>query len=117
MNGWMCGYLFVSLYVYLYLCTDMLRAMMVKMDLSALHSAASDLGMPELVEGLPAAAEGASSASASAVQSWDDDMLRRLHRLLFEVAVVEGSLVCPESGRRFPVKDGIPNMLLHEDEV
>ena len=27
-----------------------------------------------------------------------------------------GDLVCPETGRRFPVSDGIPNMLLNEDE-
>jgi multifunctional methyltransferase subunit TRM112 len=33
------------------------------------------------------------------------------------VEVVEGCLVCPESGREFPIKDGIPNMLLNEDEV
>ena len=25
--------------------------------------------------------------------------------------------VCPETGRKFPVADGIPNMLLNEDEV
>jgi multifunctional methyltransferase subunit TRM112 len=47
----------------------------------------------------------------------DVDMLKELHHLLFEVHVLEGHLVCPESGRRFPIKDGIPNMLLHEDEV
>ena len=47
----------------------------------------------------------------------DNDMLRELHNLLFEIHVQEGSLICPESGRKFPIKDGIPNMLLHEDEV
>jgi multifunctional methyltransferase subunit TRM112 len=47
----------------------------------------------------------------------DVDMLKELHHLLLEVHVLEGHLVCPESGRRFPIKDGIPNMLLHEDEV
>jgi hypothetical protein len=26
-------------------------------------------------------------------------------------------LTCPETGRKFPVTKGIPNMLLHEDEV
>ena len=28
---------------------------------------------------------------------------------------MEGELECPESGRRFPVSEGIPNMLLTED--
>jgi len=26
-------------------------------------------------------------------------------------------LICPESGRKFPISKGIPNMLLNEDEV
>jgi multifunctional methyltransferase subunit TRM112 len=30
---------------------------------------------------------------------------------------VEGILLCPDTGRKFPIKDGIPNMILHEDEV
>ena len=34
-----------------------------------------------------------------------------------QVEVVEGELECPESGRKFPVSEGIPNMLLKEDEV
>ena len=34
-----------------------------------------------------------------------------------QIEVVEGNLVCPESGRKFPIQNGIPNMLLREDEV
>lgn len=34
-----------------------------------------------------------------------------------QVEVMEGNLVCPESGRKFPINNGIPNMLLNEDEV
>jgi uncharacterized protein YbaR (Trm112 family) len=29
--------------------------------------------------------------------------------------VVEGELICPESGVKFPIKNGIPNMLLQEE--
>ena len=47
----------------------------------------------------------------------DDNMIKLLHKLLFETVVVEGNLICPESGRKFPIVNGIPNMLLHEDEV
>ena len=42
---------------------------------------------------------------------------RKLHHALLEVELIEGALVCPETGRKFPVTKGIPNMLLHEDEV
>jgi len=47
----------------------------------------------------------------------DEKFLKVLHHVLFEVIVVEGHLVCPESGRKFPISKGIPNMLLDEDEV
>ena len=35
----------------------------------------------------------------------------------FQVEVINGDLICPESSRKFPVTDGIPNMLLNEDEI
>ena len=47
----------------------------------------------------------------------DEKFLRVLHHVLFEIVVTEGQLVCPESGRKFPINKGIPNMLLDEDEV
>ena len=47
----------------------------------------------------------------------DETFLRHLHHVLLEVELIEGNLVCPESGRKFPVSNGIPNMLLNEDEV
>jgi len=47
----------------------------------------------------------------------DDDILKAVHHALIEVEVIEGKLVCPESGREFPITNGIPNMLLNEDEV
>ncbi|KAL6480360.1 hypothetical protein MHYP_G00113930, partial [Metynnis hypsauchen] len=46
----------------------------------------------------------------------DEDFLRKVHRVLLEVEVIEGSLQCPESGREFPISKGVPNMLLNEDE-
>lgn len=47
----------------------------------------------------------------------DKDALQIVHHALFEVEVVEGELICPETGRKFPIKKGIPNMLCNEDEV
>lgn len=37
--------------------------------------------------------------------------------LAVQVCLEDGALICPETGRRFPVVNGIPNMLLNEDEV
>lgn len=47
----------------------------------------------------------------------DEAFLRAFHHALLEVHLEEGHLVCPETGRRFKVAKGIPNMLLNEDEV
>ncbi|KAL3759115.1 hypothetical protein ACHAWU_008724 [Discostella pseudostelligera] len=47
----------------------------------------------------------------------NDAMIANLHRVLFDVYLVEGYLVCPDTGRKFPVKECIPNMILHEDEI
>eukprot|EP01038_Epipyxis_sp_PR26KG_P004971 gene4971-6954_t len=47
----------------------------------------------------------------------NEDFLRLIHHIMFEIHVQDGFLICPTTGRQFPVKDGIPNMLLHEDEV
>lgn len=33
-----------------------------------------------------------------------------------QVVMEEGNLVCPETGRKFPVVKGIPNLILNEDE-
>ena len=53
---------------------------------------------------------------ASAASLEDEAFLRTLHHVLLEVVVEEGALICPETGRRFPVVKCIPNMLLNEDE-
>lgn len=45
----------------------------------------------------------------------DEEVLRKVHHALMEVHLLEGELVCPETGRKFPVRQGVPNMLLHED--
>ena len=47
----------------------------------------------------------------------NEEFLKKAHHVLLEVEVVEGELECPESGRKFPINNGIPNLLLREDEV
>ena len=47
----------------------------------------------------------------------DSELLRRLHHVLLNIEIVEGTLICPSSGRKFPITGGIPNMLLTEEEL
>ena len=42
----------------------------------------------------------------------DEEVLRKLHKLLLETQVQEGWLVCGRCGHKYAVKEGIPNFLL-----
>ena len=46
----------------------------------------------------------------------DEGFLRALYHVLMNVHLVNGMLTCPETGREFPVSDGIVNMMLEESE-
>ncbi|XP_068227472.1 multifunctional methyltransferase subunit TRM112-like protein [Palaemon carinicauda] len=85
---------------------EFISRMIPKLDWNALKFAAQCVGHQEdLPETLP---EGYES---------DDDLLKKLHHILLEVEVINGCLECPETHRKFPISNGIPNMLLNEDEV
>ena len=47
----------------------------------------------------------------------NEPLIQDLHLVLMDVHVRQGYLVCPATQRKFPIKEGIPNMILHEDEV
>ncbi len=83
-----------------------LRHILPRLDWPALVAGAAALGAdPPLPADPPTPA-----------QLEDDTFLRSLHHALLEVCLAEGALVCPGSGRRFPVVKGVPNMLLAEGE-
>lgn len=78
---------------------EFLQKMLKKIDYDALKEAAQVCGQ-KLPETVPDS----------------DEDLKLIHKALFDIEVIQGSLVCPESGRKFPISDGIPNMLCNEDE-
>ncbi|XP_077434336.1 multifunctional methyltransferase subunit TRM112-like protein [Vanacampus margaritifer] len=80
--------------------------MIPKLEWSALLQAADELGQRQ---DLP--------SELVADFEKNEEFLKKVHRALLEVEVMEGCLQCPESGRQFPISKGIPNMLLNEDEV
>ncbi len=47
----------------------------------------------------------------------DEAFLRAVHHALMNVHLKTGRLECRRCARLYPVANGIPNMLLHEDEV
>ena len=75
--------------------------MLPKLEWSVLCEAARDCGFEGLPEEVPAnAAENA-------------EFLQLLHNCIIDTHVIEGELVS-QTGRRYPINDSIPNMLLQD---
>eukprot|EP00984_Skeletonema_dohrnii_P002965 scaffold1009_cov116-Skeletonema_dohrnii-CCMP3373.AAC.8 len=72
---------------------------------------------PHCEQPLPELPETMDVSNAEQNQNLDDATIANLHKVLFDVYLVEGWLICPDTGRKFPVKECIPNMILHEDEI
>ncbi|CAF3385593.1 unnamed protein product [Rotaria sp. Silwood1] len=85
---------------------DFITRILQRIEYDALRTAVTDLGLKEL---LP--------ETLSETIQHDDKFLRKMHKILLEYEVEEGELICPETGRKFPILKGIPKMLLQETEV
>jgi len=95
---------------------DFLLNVLPKVNYPALRSAMQQISHhcePPLAE-IP---ENLDVSDTEGNKNLDDATIANLHRVLLDVYLVEGWLVCPDTGRKFPVKDCIPNMILHEDEI
>jgi multifunctional methyltransferase subunit TRM112 len=74
------------------------------LDWDALVQGASDLGLNTLPKVLTEELAN------------DDAFLRALYHVLMNVHLVKGMLTCPDTGREFPVTDGIPDFTMNEEE-
>lgn len=81
---------------------EFVQRILPKMDWPVLKEAASHLGL---------------DVPAEPPKETDNDALKKVHHALVEFEIVQGELICPETGRKFPISQGIPNMLCNEDEV
>jgi len=84
-----------------------MRHLLPTLSFSGLRSAAEDLGLD--VAAFP---EALTEALAQ-----DEEFLKALHKTLFDVHVLEGSLVCPETGRRFAITRGVADMMMTDEEL
>jgi multifunctional methyltransferase subunit TRM112 len=83
---------------------DATARLLAKLDWPALRATAAALGIAELPAAPPAKPEE------------DLEFLKSVHDLVMDIHVTEGALVCPNCARSYPIRKGIPNMLLREDE-
>ncbi|UZJ51281.1 hypothetical protein CBS101457_000601 [Exobasidium rhododendri] len=84
-----------------------LRGFLPKLEWDALIKTAKELGDTSLPEKSPDIND----------PMMDEEVLKNLHRVLLEMHVTEGQLVCPNCSHIFPIRNGIPNMLLAEHEI
>jgi len=84
---------------------EFVKNMMPRLEYGVLAAAAAALGFGQLPPTIPQDYEA------------NELFLKSVHHALHNIEVEEGELICPETGRVFPIKNGIPNMLLREDEV
>uniref|UniRef100_A0A6U1U391 Multifunctional methyltransferase subunit TRM112-like protein n=1 Tax=Trieres chinensis TaxID=1514140 RepID=A0A6U1U391_TRICV len=95
---------------------EMVLKLLSKIEYGALFGASRQIAplcdrpLPEIPDEIDTSVEGWEA-------KLDDSTILNLHRVLFDVHVIEGHLVCPDTGRKFAVLEGIPNMILHEDEI
>lgn len=77
---------------------EFLQKMLKKIDYNALREAAQVCGQ-QLPEVLPEGGAGV------------QEDLKAIHKALFDIKVIKGTLECPESGRKFPISNGIKYVL------
>ncbi|KAF0466638.1 hypothetical protein F8M41_026141 [Gigaspora margarita] len=80
-----------------------LQSLLPKLDWNAFISTANQIGITSLPQTLP--------------EEIDEDFLKNLHRILFETHIMQGKMVCSNCSHEYPIKEGIPNMLLNEEEA
>jgi multifunctional methyltransferase subunit TRM112 len=80
------------------------KSMLSRLDWPALVQACAEMGIPTLPNTL------------TDDLAHDTAFLQALYNILMNVQLVQGMLTCPVTGREFPVTDGIPNMILEEEE-
>lgn len=107
------GYMFLSKCQF---TLDLVKNLLHKINFTALQSALRDLQLNESFINILEEKKDSKEDLVNFILE-SEQLLKNLHHILFEYHIVNGILICPTTGREFIVKDGIPNMLLHEDEV
>ena len=46
-----------------------------------------------------------------------EEILKYIHHVIFEVGIEEGSLVCNGCTKEYTINNGVPNLVLGDDEV
>lgn len=96
---------------------DFLHHMFPKLDWAVLRATCRTLQWP--VPAVPDAYQTDTDRLPDEVPYGPDSepWLHALHEVLMARNITSGNMTCAACGHLFPIRDGIPNMLLKEDEV
>ena len=94
----------------------LMQRLLEKIDYPAFYNTAISLNW-DGVNKLPPIPENNMSICDDPVWVENEDFLMTLHDLCCKRHITTGSLICPSCSREFPIKNGVANMLLQEDEV
>ena len=78
---------------------EFIKSQLPSLDWKAIIVAADAIGL----KGIPA------EYNSSLLE--DNDFILAMHNLLLDIHIIKGYLLCPESGRRFPIENRIVNMM------
>ncbi|TPX55490.1 hypothetical protein PhCBS80983_g05268 [Powellomyces hirtus] len=82
---------------------DFVTRLMPKLDWAVLRKTAFELGVAELPAEIPTEPTQAD--------------LQLIHKVALETRIKEADMVCNGCGHVYPIKDGVPNMLLQDHEI
>ncbi|KAK8815376.1 hypothetical protein WA158_003588 [Blastocystis sp. Blastoise] len=82
---------------------EFIKHIMNKLDWDALYQGASSIGI-QIPQEKPTDLD-------------NEEILKGIHHAINEVDIISGKLICAHCHREYPIEEGIPNMLLNEDEV
>ena len=84
---------------------EFIKAMLQKIEWSALVETAKSVGLDML------------PPSYDVSDLYDPNFIQAVHDVLSDFHIMEADMICPKCARKFPINKGIPNMLLHGDEL
>ena len=89
----------------------LMQRLLEKLDINALRQTLSELNWEDC-QPLP----DEDTVRAQKLEN-DDAFLENLHRICCTRHITEGTLQCNNCQREYPIKNGVCNMLLNEEEV
>ena len=97
---------------------ELMLRFLKKVDVDALSSATTDLGLGGLTEimskdgslDFETLVKGGSDNS----EGISDETFKKLHEILFGVSIIEGTFICGSCGATYPIMNGIADMVIDD---